>query len=47
MYTYLKSLIWVEKIADLVLSTTKLGFSDIIDKLISHLSPKSVDEGLI
>lgn len=36
-----------ENIADLVLSTTKLGFSDIISALISRLSPKSVDEGLI
>lgn len=36
-----------ENIADLVLSTTQLGFSDIISELISRLSPKSVDEGLI
>ena len=36
-----------ENIADLVLSTTKLGFSDIIDALISKLAPNTIEEGLI
>ena len=36
-----------ENIADLVLSTTKLGFSDIIDELISNLTPNAIEEGLI
>lgn len=34
-------------VADLVLSTEKLGFSDIIDQLIYNLSPDAIDEGLI
>ena len=34
-------------VADLVLSTTKLGFSDIIDQLISNLTPNAIEEGLI
>ena len=34
-------------VADLVLSTEKLGFSDIIDELISNLTPDAIDEGLI
>ena len=34
-------------VADLVLSTTKLGFSDIIDQLISYLTPNAIEEGLI
>jgi hypothetical protein len=34
-----------ENVADLVLSTTKLGFSDIIDAMISHLTPSNIDEG--
>ena len=36
-----------ENVADLVLSTTKLGFSDIIDQLISNLTPNAIEEGLI
>ena len=36
-----------ENVADLVLSTTKLGFSDIIEQLISNLTPSAIDEGLI
>lgn len=36
-----------ENIADLVLSTTKLGFSDIIDQLISNLTPNAIEEGMI
>ena len=37
-----------ENIADLILSTTKLGFSDIIDQLIDNLKPNNtIEEGLI
>ena len=36
-----------ENVADLVLSTTKLGFSDIIEQLISNLKPNTIEEGLI
>lgn len=36
-----------ENIADLVLSTTKLGFTDIITQLISNLTPNAIEEGLI
>lgn len=34
-------------VADLVLSTTKLGFSNIIDEMIAYLSPSTIEEGLI
>ena len=34
----------VENVADLVLSTTKLGFSDIIDAMISNLTPDNIEE---
>ena len=33
-----------QNVADLVLSTTKLGFSDIIDVMISNLTPSDIDE---
>ena len=33
--------------ADLVLSTTKLGFSDIIAQMISYFTPNAIEEGLI
>ena len=33
-----------QNVADLVLSTTKLGFSDIIDAMISNLTPSDIDE---
>ena len=33
-----------ENVADLVLSTTKLGFSDIIDAMISNLKPSNIEE---
>lgn len=36
-----------KNVADLVLSTSKLGFSDIIDQLISNLTPNALEEGLI
>ena len=36
-----------KNVADLVLSTAKLGFSDIIDQLISNLTPNALEEGLI
>lgn len=36
-----------ENVADLVLSTTKLGFTDIISQLISNLTPNAIEEGLI
>lgn len=39
--------IGANNVADLVLSTEKLGFSDIIDQLIYNLSPDAIDEGLI
>ena len=36
-----------KNVADLILSTTKLGFSDIIDQLIDNLKPNAIKEGLI
>lgn len=33
-----------ENVADLVLSTKTLGFSDIIDEMIAYLAPTSIDE---
>lgn len=36
-----------KNVADLVLSSETLGFSSIIDKLISHISSKPIKEGLI
>ena len=36
-----------KNIAELVLSTEKLGFSDIIDELIFNLTPNAIEEGLI
>lgn len=36
-----------KNVADLVLSTSKLGFSDIIDQLISNITPNAIEEGLI
>ena len=46
-YLFKKFNIGGENIADLVLSTTKLGFSDIIDQLISNLTPNAIEEGMI
>lgn len=46
-YLFKKFNIGGENVADLVLSTTKLGFSDIIDQLISNLTPNAIEEGMI
>ena len=46
-YLFKEFNIGTENVADLVLSTTKLGFSDIIDQLISNLTPNAIEEGLI
>lgn len=46
-YLFKKFILGSENVADLVLSTTKLGFSDIIDELISNLTPNALEEGLI
>jgi hypothetical protein len=35
-----------KNVADLVLSTSKLGFTDIIDSLISRLTPSNIEEAL-
>ena len=47
VYLFKKFVMGENNIADLVLSTTKLGFSDIIDQLISNLTPNAIEEGLI
>ena len=47
VYLFKKFIIGENNVADLVLSTTKLGFSDIIDQLISNLTPNAIEEGLI
>jgi hypothetical protein len=47
VYLFKEFVLGGENIADLVLSTTKLGFSDIIDVLISKLDPSTIEEGLI
>ena len=36
-----------QNVANLILSTTKLGFSDIIDQLIDNLKPNAIEESLI
>ena len=46
-YLFRKFTMGENNVADLVLSTTKLGFSDIIDQLISNLTPNAIEEGLI
>ena len=46
-YLFKKFNMGENNIADLVLSTTKLGFSDIIDQLISNLKPNAIEEGMI
>ena len=46
-YLFKEFTLGAENVADLVLSTTKLGFSDIIDQLISNLTPNAIEEGLI
>lgn len=45
---YFKKFNWGSKnVADLVLSTMKFGFSEIIQKLISYIKPNAIEEGLI
>ena len=44
VYLFKKFNMGDENVADLVLSTTKLGFSDIIDAMISNLKPTNIDE---
>ena len=46
-YLFRKFVMGENNVADLVLSTAKLGFSDIIDQLISNLTPNAIEEGLI
>lgn len=46
-YLFRKFTMGENNVADLVLSTTKLGFSDIIDQLISNFTPNAIEEGLI
>ena len=46
-YLFKEFTLGAKNIADLVLSTAKLGFSDIITQLISNLTPNAIDEGLI
>lgn len=47
VYLFKEFNIGTKNIANLVLSTTKLGFVDIIDQLISYLTPDTIEEGLI
>lgn len=47
VYLFKEFILGAENVADLVLSTTKLGFSDMIDQLISNLTPNAIEEGLI
>ena len=47
VYLFKEFNLGAENVADLVLSTTKLGFSDIIDQLISNLTPNAIEESLI
>lgn len=46
-YLFKEFALGAKNVADLVLSTAKLGFSDIIAQLISNLTPNAIDEGLI
>lgn len=46
-YLFKKFEMGSENVADLVLSSTKLGFNNIITKMISYLSSNSIEEGLI
>lgn len=46
-YLFKEFTLGAQNVADLVLSTAKLGFSDIIAQLISNLTPNAIDEGLI
>ena len=47
VYLFKKFEMGSENVADLVLSSTKLGFNNIITKMISYLSSDSIEEGLI
>ena len=47
VYLFKEFIMGEKNVADLVLSTTKLGFSDMIDQLISNLTPDVIEEGLI
>lgn len=47
VYLFKKFEMGSENVADLVLSSTKLGFNNIITKMISYLSSNSIEEGLI
>ena len=46
-YLFKEFTLGAKNVADLVLSTAKLGFSDIIAQMISNLTPNAIDEGLI
>lgn len=47
VYLFKEFVMGEKNTADLVLSTTKLGFSDIIAQMISYFTPNAIEEGLI
>jgi hypothetical protein len=47
VYLFKEFVMGKKNTADLVLSTTKLGFSDIIAQMISYFTPNAIEEGLI
>ena len=47
VYLFKEFNIGTKNVADLVLTTTKLGFIDVIEQLISYLTPDVIEEGLI
>jgi hypothetical protein len=47
VYLFKEFNLGAENVADLVLSTKTLGFSDVIDEMIAYLSPNTIEEGLI
>ena len=47
VYLFKEFIMGEKNTADLVLSTTKLGFSDIIAQMISYFTPNAIEEGLI
>ena len=47
VYLFKEFVMGEKNTADLVLSTTKLGFSDIIVQMISYFTPNAIEEGLI
>ena len=47
VYLFKEFNIGTKNVADLVLTTTKLGFIDVIEQLISYLTPETIEEGLV